>query len=397
MIRAMAGQRIVVTGVGVVSAAGVTRESFYDALATGQSGIGQQSEQADGWPVARVGDFGARAVLDAKALRRMARVTQMVLVAARQALGQSMPGASPERSGIVLGTGLGTLRETYEYMKGHIEGGAEAASPLLFPSSVANAAAGQAALELGWRGANSTVNHRELSPIGALIMAADLLALGRADVLLAGGVEDASDVALHGYRRLGGLSRTGLRPYTLGRDGTVLGEGAAVFVLEREADARARGATILALVAGRAQGGEDRPRLGWGHAWEEAARVLTAALTEAAVGPADIDYVAGGGAGLRIDALEARAVGAALGRPRPHGSILGQTGEFMASGALRVAAALYALERQALPGTVGAGESDPEAPIPDLVRVPRAARVGAVMVPSLSQGGANAALLLTRA
>jgi 3-oxoacyl-[acyl-carrier-protein] synthase II len=393
MIRAMAAQRIVVTGVGVVSAAGVTREAFYDALATGQSGI---TRLADGRPIARVGDFGARAVLDAKALRRMARVSQMVLVAARQALAQSMPAVPPERSGIVLGTGLGTLRETYEYMKGHIEGGVEGASPLLFPSSVANAAAGQAALELGWRGANSTVNHRELSPLGALVMAADLLALGRADVLLSGGVEDASDVALHGYRRMGGLSPTGLRPYARDRDGTVLGEGAALLVLEREEDARARGATILAYLAGRVLRGENRPRVGWGSAWTEAARTLKAALAEASLSPTDIHYVAGGGAGLGVDALEARAVAAAFETPRPHGSILGQTGEFMASGVLRVAAALYALERQALPGTTGAGESDPEAPVPDLVRVPRAARVDAVLVPSLSQGGANAALVLTR-
>src|SRR4029077_14796050 len=117
------------------------------------------------------------------------------------------------------GTGLGTLEETIAFMRGYLEGGPEAASPLLFPSSVMNAAAGQLALECKLRGVNSTVNHRDASPLSALTMACDLLALGRADALLCGGVDELSAPALVGWRKLGALDA-----------GIVPGEGAGMLL-----------------------------------------------------------------------------------------------------------------------------------------------------------------------
>ncbi len=118
----------------------------------------------------------------------------------------------------------------------------------------------------------------------------------------------------------------------------------------------------------------------------------------AAEAPVDFDAaIDGGGAGTGLDRLEACAIERAFdGVARPHGSILGQTGEFMAASALRVAAGVYALGAQMLPGTVGFGTPDPAVPVPELVTVPRPARVEAVLVPVLAQGGANAALVLTR-
>ncbi len=394
-------EEIVVTGVGVVSAAGVTREAFFDALAAGRSGIVEDEAAArNGVPrAARVGDFGVKQHVDARALRRLARLSQLGLVAAKQALAQGMaqPAYDPDRVGIVLGTGLGTLKETIDFMAGYQRDGVAAASPLLFPSTVMNAAAGQMAVELGLRGPNTTVNHRELSAVAALGVAADLLALGRADALLVGALDELSEAALHGWRRLGGLSPDGMRPYARGRDGAVLGEGAAVVLLERGQAARARGATVLARLAGFAATGEQRPRVGWGEEHAEAARAIRLALDDARLDPDAIDYVCGGGCGLGVDALEARAVQQVFERAVPHGSILGQTGEFMGSGALRVAAAIGAIGRNALPGTVGAGEEDPDAPVPGLVRTPRAATVRAVLVPSLAEGGANGAVVLAAA
>ena len=390
---------VVVTGLGVVSAAGVTREAFFQALSDGTSGIATDAEFAKtGFSLAaRIGDFGVKQHVEPRALRRLARLSQMGLVAARQALAQGMPTLAydPDRVGIVLGTGLGTLKETMDFVVGYQRDGIAAASPLLFPSSVMNAAAGQMALELGLRGVNTTVNHREQSPLSALAFASDQLALGRADALLVGGLDELCHYAHHGYRRLGALSATGMRPYALGRDGTVLGEGASIVLLERASDAQRRGARALGRVAGFAATGTRRPRIGWGQEHREATRAIREAIADAGIDPGEIGWVAGGGNGLGLDALEAHAVRDAFERPVPHGSILGQTGEFMASGALRIAAALFALERQRLPGTVGAGEFDPAAPVHSLVREARSAHLSAVLIPSLSQGGADAALVLT--
>lgn len=403
-------ERVVITGLGVVSAAGVGREAFFAALASGHSGVRPHPTSAtDGVPLsATIDDALIRRHFDPRVLRRLARLSQMSLVAAREALAQArgeaeaVPGARPalpwaaERVGVALGTGLGTLRETMDFMNSYLGAGPESASPLLFPTSVMNAAAGQIAIELGLRGVNTTINHRDSSAGDALILAADFLALGRADALLVGGVDELSVPMLHAYRVLSRLSPTGMRPYARGRDGTVVGEGAVVYVLERESDALARGARVLARVAGVAHGGEVRSRVGWRGETGRAVEVVREALLDAGLGPEAIDYVSGAGSGLAVDGAEARAVGEALGRGAPHGSVLGQTGEFLSSQAVRVAAALYAIERQALPGTVGAGEPDDEAPVPGLVREPRAATVSAVLVPTLGQGGSDSAVVLAR-
>jgi len=394
--------RVVITGAGVVSAIGVTRQAFHDALARGDSAIAANPTAADdGVPLsARVLDFGARGHFEPRVLRRLARVSQMALVAAREALAHagataaSWPG---ERIGVVLGTGVSTLRETIDFMNGYLDEGCEAASPLLFPASVANAVAGQTAIELGLRGVNVTINHREGSTIDALLLAADFLRLGRADALLVGGVDELSSASLRALRELARLSPTALRPYARGRDGTAPGEGAAMFLVEREDDALRRGAPILARIAGSAAGGEPRARVGYRGGHRAAVRVIGAALAEAGLDPAAIDYVAGAGSGLSLDAIEAQAVAEAVGGAVvPHGSILGQTGDFLSAAALRLAAALYALERQALPGTVGAGEADDEAPVPGLVRTARAATVNNVLLPMITQGGAASALVLAR-
>jgi 3-oxoacyl-[acyl-carrier-protein] synthase II len=395
--------RVVVTGVGVVSAAGVTRDDFYAALAAGTSGITVDEKLG---PVARVGDFRIKEHVEPRALRRLARLAQMGLVAAKQALAQAGDLAAPrERIGIVLGTGLGTLHETIEFLTGCHRDGPGSGSPALFPQSVMNAAAGQMALELGLRGPNTTVNHREASALGALAAAIDALELGRADALLVGGLDEWNPEAHHGYRRLGGISHTGLRPYARGRDGTVLGEGAAVLLLEREGDAARRGGRPLARIAGLGAAGDPRARIGWSEAagagdGDGAARAITQALADADCPPGAVDWVCGGGLGLAVDALEARAVEQAVTRPAgravPHGSIAGQTGALLAGDALRLAAAIYAIERQALPGTVGAGDPDPDAPVPSLCRAPRSAKVDRVLIPTIAQGGANLALVLAR-
>ena len=381
-----------VTAIGVVSPLGVGEAAFFAGLAAGQTGIGRDE---DGTPAARVGDFGAKQHIAPGSLRRLPRLSQMAIVAGKQALTAGAPPYDPTRIGAVLGTGLGTLDETVHFMRGYLDGGPEAASPLLFPSSVMNAAAGQLALECKLRGVNSTVNHRDASPLQALAMACDLLALGRADALLVGAVDELNAPALAGYRKFGGLSPTAMRPYATTRDGLVLGEGAAMLLVEREDDARRRGATIRAVIDGRGESGDVRPRVGWGSdetgAWPEGAR----AVKEAAAGRA-IDWIAGAGNGTRgYDERELATLAAGLGRLPMTSSILPQTGESLSSAMLRVVAAIGALEQQGIPPTLGLTDALPSF-ASALPSTALATTIRRVLVPSFAQGGANIALVLSR-
>jgi 3-oxoacyl-[acyl-carrier-protein] synthase II len=381
--------RFAITGLGVVSPAGVGVEALFDAFAAGRPAPITVDEK-DG-PGARVGDFGAKQQIPAGSLRRMPRLTQMAIVAAKQALGDQR--FEPARIGVVLGTGLGTLDETIGFMQGYIDGGPEAASPLLFPYSVMNAAAGQMAVELKLRGINSTVNHRDTSPLQALALACDLLELGRADALLVGGVDELSGPVRAGYRLFEAVSPVGMRPYDAARDGLTPGEGASILLLEREDDARARGAHIHAVVDGRAESGESRARIGWSPhpgGWPEAARAVSEAVRGRAV-----SWVAGQGNGTALDLRELETLAEALGTVPPISSVLPVSGESMSSAMVRVLGAVFALERQLLPGTPGLKE--PVAHAAELVRESRAADVERVLVASFAQGGANAAFVLERA
>ncbi len=389
--------RFAVTGFGVISPIGIGEESFFAGLESGRSGVrvDPRGEEA-GYPLAaRIDGFDPRQWIAANSLRRMPRLTQLTYAAARQALDQSQPTASSERTGVVLGTGLGTLDETMTFVKGYVGDGPESASPMVFPVSVMNAPAGQLAVELKLRGVNSTINHRDHSALSALAMACDLLELGRADAIVAGGIDELSWPVHHAYAAMGGMSRTAMRPYDVERDGLIPGEAVTLVVIEREDDARARGARIRALITGRGESGESRPRVGWGHGatFTEAAR----AVGKAASGTGPIDYVAGSGNGTSLDVRELTAVREGLGGKLPLvSSILGQTGESFSSGMLRFGSALYALERQAVPGTLGLSRAE-SAFDPSLVRSWRAASIARVLVPSFAQGGANLALVVERA
>jgi 3-oxoacyl-[acyl-carrier-protein] synthase II len=343
--------RFAITAVGVVSPLGVGEEAFFAALDAGTSAAAVDS---DGVMVARVGEFGAKQKIAPGTLRRLPRLSQMAIVAGKEALATGAAPYDATRIGVVLGTGLGTLEETIGFMRGYLEGGPEAASPLLFPSSVMNAAAGQLALECKLRGVNSTVNHRDASPLAALTMACDLLELGRADALVVGAVDELSAPALAGYKKLGA-------------GGVVLGEGAAMLLVEREDDAKKRGARVRAVVAGRGERGDDRARVGFGagDAWGEAAR----AVREAVAGRA-VDGVMSGANGSAYDVREAVVLRQSLGTTPTAIALVPRIGESFSSGAQRLVAAVHALERG------GATR---------------------LLVPAFAQGGANVAVVLERA
>lgn len=410
---------VVITGVGLVTPLGSSIASFHAALRGGQSALAPSTELSKWLPegcdplvtLARVGDFGASQAIDAGRRRRMPRLGQFAIVAAQQALGWSQAGAPAlahygrERVGVVLGTGLGSLETTLEFDLQYLEGGLGAASPALFPYTVMNASSALVAMELGLLGPNLTVNHRDLSLTEAVASACDLLACRRADAVLAGGCDELGAWLLHAYARLGVLPKSGeMLPYDRDRQGFCPGEGAVVLLLERADAAAARGATVLAQVAGVGRGGDHRPRLGWRHPGEApevsgASASVAGSLAAAGIGPEEVDFIAGSGNGTDLDRVESMALRQALGAAAeqvPIASVLGQTGEWLTSSGVRLATALYALSEQALPGT-HCRHPDPEATLPGLCRTAQPARrpIRNVLVPTFAQGGGNVSLLLS--
>jgi 3-oxoacyl-[acyl-carrier-protein] synthase II len=406
---------IAITGIGVVAPTGVGRRAFCAALHEGRSAVVRGE---GGHLLAPVGDFGARRYVAAAQLRRMPRLVQMTIVAAKQALAdaagqEAADGDAPlpdalrdpaaalglpsDRVGAVLGTGLGTFDQTMDFLVGYLDGGPEAASPMLFPTSVMNAAAGLLALECGLRGVNSTINHKDASSLLALGMAIDQLRIGRADALLVGALDELCDPVLEGYRLMGGLATEPMRPYDRARTGLALGESAAVLVLERLDDALRLKRRVRAVLRHRAETSESRPRIGWGdgRAGVESVRAVREALARAP----GIGWIAGGGNGTRLDELEIEALDRGFTQAEralpPLSSVLSQTGESAASAMLRVCAAVEACERGTIFGTLGL-----EAPLGwrgELPRQATPASIGAVLVPSFGQGGSNAALIVERA
>lgn len=431
-----AGAGIVITGIGALTALGASMAELAAGLRSGSCGLqkdpelgkhllgreGSESGERAVW-AGRVGEFGAAAAIEAGRRRRMPRLGQLAIVAARQALGLAPGHAGAtseavkiygvERIAVVLGTGLGTLDMTVEFERSYLSGGAAAASPAVFPYTVMNTPAALVAMELGLLGANQTVNHRDLTFAESLATAAELLLCGRADAVLAGACDELGPWLLHGLDRFGALAwpdatdapaGSAMRPYDRRRRGFTAGEGAVMVLLERSEAAAQRGASVLARVAGIGRGGDDRPRVGWQRPGEEpstagAVAAVTEALSQAGLGPDQIDYVSGSGNGTDLDRLETAVLRRALGAAAesvPISSVLGQTGEWLTSAGARLGAALFALGEQQLPGTALCEEPDPEASLPGLVREVRPASVRSVLLPCFAQGGGSVALVLTR-
>lgn len=351
---------VAVTGIGIISPIGIGRRAFWHALYAGRSGIGP----LEGWArpsgrprlAAAVGDIDAKRFITSSQLRRMDRLSRMVVAASRLALDEAgLYGAGPpsERVGIVFGTSLGNLEESLAHLDRIFSRGPAAASPMMFPNLVMNAAAGYVALEFGFTGANFTVAQAEVTGEHAIALGCEVLQSGRADVVLAGGGDELSPVLLEGYSRAGLLAgqrggREWSSPYDRARSGVVLGEGSAVLVLERADQARARGAPIYASIDDVRSYAVTSPRYDWPLRADGGRAPLRALL-----GDGTVDLICGSAnSSRRLDRCELSLFGDVLpgnARDCRVTSIKGAIGEFGAAGALSVAATCLALHEQAVP------------------------------------------------
>jgi 3-oxoacyl-[acyl-carrier-protein] synthase II len=409
----MRERRVAVTGAGVVSPLGLSVEQFYTSLAEARSGVRRlpaEVAQGSGAQVGALIDWNPANHLADGEGANLDRVAQFALAAAGQAIsGATLAIENPARIGLYWGTGLGgahTLEAAYQQIYGK---GEWRARPLTVVMAMSNAAAAAVALRHRLRGPFANFATACSSSAMALGEAAHVIASGRADAMIAGGSEalltPATLLAWQALRTLAPAdpadAAASCKPFDRRRAGLVLGEGAAAFVLEDEARARARGATIHALITGYGNTCDathiSRPDR------DGQVRAMREALHEAQLEPSAIGYINAHGTATAVgDVVECEAINAVFGAAAKeipvsstksmHGHLLG------GAGALEFAAALLALERGVLPPTAFLDDPDPACAVRHVaLRAERVAPLRAVMSNSFAFGGSNVVLIAERA
>lgn len=387
-----AGHRIAITGYGVVAPCGVGKEAFWKGL-LGPGFTGSRSIELQDWDPLPYFD-------SPKDVRRSDRCEQFALAAAGEAIAQSgiLP-YDPSRIGTIFGTGIGGLRTLEEQVIVRVEKGERRVSPFLVPMMMSNASGAAISMRYGFQGPAETVCTACAASTHAIGNAARLIAWGRCDAVVTGGSESAATItALAGFANMTALSSTLVsKPFDATRDGFIMGEGAAVFVLERLDMAVARGAHIVAEIVGAASNADAHHITAPSPGGVGATRCMQLALEDAGLQSSDIKQINAHGTSTPLnDSAEAQAITAVFGdRSVPVVSIKGVTGHPLgAAGALEAAAVLLSIEKSLIPPTAGTTVIDPEIGIDVVIGEPREWTPGPTISNNFGFGGHNGSVII---
>ena len=387
-----AGHRIAITGYGVVAPCGVGKEAFWKGL-LGPGFTGSRSIELQDWDPLPYFD-------SPKDARRSDRCEQFALAAAGEAIAQSgtLP-YDPSRIGTIFGTGIGGLRTLEEQVIVRVEKGERRVSPFLVPMMMSNASGAAISMRYGFQGPAETVCTACAASTHAIGNAARLIAWGRCDAVVTGGSESAATItALAGFANMTALSSTLVsKPFDATRDGFIMGEGAAVFVLERLDMAVARGAHIVAEIVGAASNADAHHITAPSPGGVGATRCMQLALEDAGLQSSDIKQINAHGTSTPLnDSAEAQAITAVFGdRSVPVVSIKGVTGHPLgAAGALEAAAVLLSIEKSLIPPTAGTTVIDPEMSIDVVIGDPREWTPGPTISNNFGFGGHNGSVII---
>lgn len=411
-------RRVVITGMGLVTALGRDVASTWAGLVAGRSGV-RTIESFDPSRLsvriaAEVRDFDASHVLDRKDLRRTDRYIQFGLVAAREAMDQAglperLEGDLAEATGVILGTGLGGVGTLWDGFSTNALRGPDRISPFLVPMGIPNVGAGQIAIHYGMVGPNFATVSACATGGHALGEASEIIRRGDADVMVAGGAEAGIyEVLVGGFAAMRALSgrnddpEAASRPFDAARDGFVCGEGAGVVVLEALEHAEARGAEPLAELVGYGATADASHITLPAPGGVGAIRAARRALEKAGLAPSDIDHVnAHATSTPEGDKAELQAIRTVFGDDAgriavtANKSMLGHT--LGAAGAIEAIASILAIREGCIPPTINLDDPDPAADGLDLTPNRAAQReVRAVLSNSFGFGGQNTALVLAR-
>ena len=348
-------RRVVITGTGAVTSLGVGSDALTERWIAGESGI------EDG--LSRCRDFDPADFMSRKEARRTDRFAQLAVGAAEEALGQAGWGEEtpypPEQVGCIVGTTMAGLTTVEAQIRG-MSAGSKMVSALTTPMTMANAAAGYLAVRHRWLGPSFAVSSACASGGQAIGLALRSIQTGEADAMVAGASEaTVTDFGIASFAAMEALSPTGRSlPFDARRDGFVMGEGAAVLVLEAAEAAEARGAEVFGEVLGYGSTGDGHHITAPDPEARGAARAIERAMEDAGVAAADIDYVNAHGTGTRLnDRAETIALRRALGARAeevPVSSTKSAIGHLLsAAGLVEAVATVHSLRRRTIPPTVG--------------------------------------------
>ena len=414
MTRTVEYRRVVVTGVGVVSAIGIGKGAFLDALLAGRSGVRQiQRFDTTDYPVkiaAEVRDFDAQDFIDKKMAKRMDRFAQYGAAAATMALeDSSYPIAEdPYAVGALIGSGVGGLDTFFEQIDILLNKGPTRVSPFFIPMMIPNMASACSSILLGLQGPVNATCTACAAGNNAMGDAFNIIRRGDATAMFAGGAEAAvNQVGMSAFAALRALStrndepERASRPFDAGRDGFVMGEGAGVLVLEELEHALARDAHIYGEFVGYGMTGDASHLTEPVATGEPAALAMTRALRDAGIEPSEVDYINAHGTSTPLgDAMETKAIKLALGGHASKVMVSSSKSIFGhclgAAGALEAAATLLSMEAGKVPPTINLEVPDPECDLDYVPNVVREAQVRVAMSNSFGFGGHNAAIVLRR-
>ncbi|MFF5205590.1 beta-ketoacyl-[acyl-carrier-protein] synthase family protein [Streptosporangium sp. NPDC000396] len=399
---------VLVTGLGATTPLGGDVASTWAALLAGESGIGPIEEDwAAGLPVRIAGRLRVEPtdVLDRVKARRLDRCEQIALIAAHEAWADAgRPEVEPERLAVVVGTGTGGVLSTLGQDDILEASGVRRVSPYTVPMLMANGPAAWVSIELGARGGAHTPVSACASGAEAIAMGLDLIRLGRADVVVAGGAEACiHPLTIAGFSQAKALStrndapREASRPFDAARDGFVIGEGAALVVLERAEFAMARGARAHAGLAG-AGITSDAHHITAAHLGGQV-RAMRLALASAGLDPLDIGHVHAHATSTPTgDVTEARSIADAIGTHPVVTATKSMTGHLCgAAGAMGAIAAILAIRDGIVPAIRNLDTLDPQVEIDAVAGRPRHGRLAAALANSFGFGGHNVSLAFASA
>ncbi len=408
-------RRIVVTGLGALTPIGNDAKSFWQASLEGKSGIGSitqfNSEGFDSRISGEVKDFNPEEHFNSKDVRRMERFVQFAIVAAGQAIKDSNLELGKEdctRIGVVVGSGIGSLRIIEEQTSQFLQKGPSRIRPLLIPMLIVNEAAGMIGINYGLKGPNLCITTACASGNHSIGEAFRIIQRADADVMVAGGTESCiTAMGVGGFCALKALStrndqpQKASRPFDAKRDGFVMAEGSGVVVLEELEHAKRRNAKIYAELVGYGMSADAYHITAPDPEGDGAARAMSAALKDADLSPKDVNYINAHGTSTQLnDKIESLAIKKVLGEYAKKvmvSSTKSMTGHLLgAAGGIEFIICCLAVKNDYVPPTINYEFPDPEC---DLDYVPNKARkteVSVALSNSLGFGGHNATLAVKK-
>ncbi len=408
-------KRVVITGLGIISPVGTGLEKFWTSMTTGVSGIRRitrfDTTNFNTKIAGEVTDFEPTRYMDRKEARRMDRFTQFAVAASGMAVEDASLNLEHEdrdRIGVILGSGIGGMETLEEQAKVLFEKGPGRISPVFVPMMIGNMGAGQVAIKYCLRGPNTTTVSACASSSNAIGDAFKILQYGRADVMITGGAEAAvTPLAMAGFIQMKAMStrneepEKASRPFDLGRDGFVIGEGSAILVLETLEHAQKRGARIYAEIVGYGSTCDAYHMTAPDPEGHGAANSMKEALEDAGIDPSEVDYINAHATatplGDKAETLAIKSVFGANAAKVAISSTKSMTGHLLgASGGLEAMVCILAIYHGIIPPTINYEQPDPDCDLDYVPNVARKAVVDVALSNSFGFGGHNATLVFRK-